>query len=155
MGRFRKSAKTSSQIPTAALPDIIFILLFFFMVATKPKKMEPLVSTQIASATQIEDIDKDRQQIDLFLGFPKNTAQFGNEPLVEIDGKVIKVKQVSQLIKEQINKLPMSKRNPKEIFVYITVDKGVKQGILYDVKEELKNVGVRSIIYSVKKQQNL
>jgi biopolymer transport protein ExbD len=155
MGRFSKSAKTSSQIPTAALPDIIFILLFFFMVATKPKKMEPLVSTQIASATQIEDIDKDRQQIDLFLGFPKNTAQFGNEPLVEIDGKVIKVKQVSQLIKEQINKLPMSKRNPKEIFVYITVDKGVKQGILYDVKEELKNVGVRSIIYSVKKQQNL
>ena len=155
MGRFSKSAKTSSQIPTAALPDIIFILLFFFMVATKPKKMEPLVSTQIASATQIEDIDKDRQQIDLFLGFPRNTAQFGNEPLVEIDGKVIKVKQVSQLIKEQINKLPMSKRNPKEIFVYITVDKGVKQGILYDVKEELKNVGVRSIIYSVKKQQNL
>jgi biopolymer transport protein ExbD len=155
MGRFRKSASTTSQIPTAALPDIIFILLFFFMVATKPKKMEPLVSTQIASATQIEDIDKDRQQIDLFLGFPKNTAQFGNEPLVEIAGKVIKVKQVSQLIKEEINKLPMSKRNPKEIFVYLTVDKGVKQGILYDVKEELKNVGVRSIIYSVKKQQNL
>lgn len=154
MGRFSKSAKTSSQIPTAALPDIIFILLFFFMVATKPKKMEPMVSTQISFGTQIEPIDKEREQIDIFVGFPKNTALFGSEPLVQIDGKVIKVKQVSQLVKEQINKLPVSKRSPKEVFAYITIDKGVKQGILYDVKEELKEVGIRSIIYSVKKEQN-
>lgn len=153
MGRFSKSAKTSAQIPTAALPDIIFILLFFFMVATKPKKMEPLVTTQIGSGTQIRPIDKDREEIDLYLGYPKNTSQFGQEPLVEIDGKVIKIKQVAQFIKEQINKLPASKRNAKETFIYLTVDKNVKQGILYDVKEELKNAGVRNIIYSVKRQQ--
>jgi Biopolymer transport protein ExbD/TolR len=117
MGRFSKSAKTSAQIPTAALPDIIFILLFFFMVATKPKKMEPLVTTQIGTGTQIRPIDKDREEIDLFLGYPKNTSQFGQEPLVEIDGKVIKIKQVAQFIKEQINKLPASKRNAKETFI--------------------------------------
>jgi len=153
MGRFGKSTKTSPQIPTAALPDIIFILLFFFMVATKPRKNDPQVTTSLASGTQIRAIDEAREEIDLFIGFPKNASAYGSEPVVEVDGRIIKTKQVPQLIKQQIAKLPRSKQSPKAIFVYITVDKGVNYGILSDVKKELKRVGVRSIIYSVKKDR--
>ena len=61
MGRFGKSTKTSPQIPTAALPDIIFILLFFFMVATKPKKEEPLVSSVIPYGTQVKEVDQEKR----------------------------------------------------------------------------------------------
>ncbi len=152
MGRFKNNAKTSSEIPTAALPDIIFILLFFFMVATKPKKMDPQVTTQIATGTQVRAIDKERSELDLYIGFPKNEDQFGSEPMVEIDGKMIRPKQVAQLVMSQISQLPSSKRSPGAVFVYITVDKGVSSGILYDVKKELKDIGVRNIIYSVKKE---
>ena len=155
MARFGKSTKTSAEIPTAALPDIIFILLFFFMVATKPKKMEPMVTTQLPSGTEIRDIDKERAEIDLYIGFPKNPEQFGTEPLIEIDGKLIRPKQIFQMVKAQIQSLPASKRNPGSVFAYITVDKGVNSGILYDVKEELKKTGVRNIIYSVKREQKL
>ena len=34
MAKFGKKSNTSQDIPTAALPDIIFMLLFFFMVTT-------------------------------------------------------------------------------------------------------------------------
>ena len=153
MARFGKSTKTSSQIPTAALPDIIFILLFFFMVATKPKKVEPMVTSVLPSGTEIREIDKDRAEIDLYIGFPKNAEQFGSEPLLEIDGRLIRPKQVPQLILEQIAKLPASKRNPSSVFVYITVDKGVNSGVLYDTKQKLKEVGVRNIIYSVLREK--
>lgn len=155
MARFGKSTKTSAEIPTAALPDIIFILLFFFMVATKPKKMEPLVTTQLPTGTEIREIDKERAEIDLYIGFPKNVEQFGIAPMLEIDGKLIRPQQIPQMIHDQISQLPASKRNPSAVFVYITVDKGVNSGLLYDVKEELKNIGVRNIIYSVKREQKI
>lgn len=152
MGRFGKSTKTSSQIPTAALPDIIFILLFFFMVATKPKKTDPMVTSVLPVGSQLRDIDKDREEIDLYIGFPKDKSRFGSEPMIEIGGKLASVDNVVQLIRQEIGGLPKSKQQPKAIFVYITVDKNVNYSVLYEVKEKLKVVGIRSIIYSVKKE---
>ena len=152
MGRFGKSAKTSSQIPTAALPDIIFILLFFFMVATKPKKTEPQVTTTLAAGTQLMAIDKDREEIDLYLGYPKNAEQYGTEPMVEIDGKLVNIGDVDIMVRQHISGLPPQKQSPGAVFVFITLDKAVKYGSLFKVKKELKDIGVRPIIYSVKKE---
>ena len=151
MGRFSKSAKTSSQIPTAALPDIIFILLFFFMVATKPKKLDPMVTTSLPNGTQIQAIDKERAEIDLYIGYPKNPDQFGSEPVVEIDKRIVPAKKVAELVMMQINKLPSSKRSPSSVFMFISVDKDINYSTIYDVKMELKRIGIRSIIFNAKK----
>ena len=152
MGRFGKSTKTSAQIPTAALPDIIFILLFFFMVATKPKDSDPMVSTTLPTGTQVKGIDEEKEQINLFIGYPKNKAKNGTEPMVEVGSKLINVDKVPQAVRQEISKLPLRKQKPKHIFVYITVDKEVSYSILYDVKQKLKDIGIRRIIYSVKKE---
>lgn len=152
MARFGKKTKTSAQIPTAALPDIIFILLFFFMVATKPKKTDPLVSAVIPFGTQLKGIDKEKAEIDLYIGYPKNAAKFGTEPMVEVGKKLYNVGKVDQVIRQQIGKLPSDKRRPTKIFIYITVDQNVNYSVLYEVKEKLKAAGIRSITYSVKKE---
>lgn len=155
MARFGKKTKTSAQIPTAALPDIIFILLFFFMVATKPKKTDPLVTSVLPFGTQVKAIDKEKAEIDLYIGFPKNKAKFGTEPMIEINKQLYNVGKVDQMIRQQIGKLPADKRKPTEIFIYITVDESVNYSVLYEVKEKLKMAGIRSIIYSVKKENQL
>ena len=72
--------------------------------------------------------------------------------MIEIGGQLINVKNVSQAIKQEIFKLPLAKQKPSKIFVYITVDRDVSYSVLYEVKQELKDVGVRRIIYSVKKE---
>ena len=46
MATFKKKTNTSQEIPTSALPDIIFILLFFFMVATTVRPNEVKVKKQ-------------------------------------------------------------------------------------------------------------
>ncbi|MCH8031385.1 MAG: biopolymer transporter ExbD [Bacteroidetes bacterium] len=53
----KKSAKTSQEIPTASLPDIIFMLLIFFMVTTVMRETDLLVRTSLPAAESVEKIE--------------------------------------------------------------------------------------------------
>src|SRR5690625_7238393 len=61
MARFKKkSAKLNQEIPTASLPDIVFVLLIFFMVTTVLREEDMLVRTQLTEAEAIEKIEQQR-----------------------------------------------------------------------------------------------
>ena len=53
MAKFGKKSNTSQDIPTAALPDIIFMLLFFFMVTTVLRETDILVKQKLPKAIQL------------------------------------------------------------------------------------------------------
>ena len=79
MGKFSKSSGTSQDIPTAALPDIIFMLLFFFMVTTVLREDDILVKQQLPKASQLTKIEKKSLVSYIYIGEPKNTDQYGSE----------------------------------------------------------------------------
>ncbi len=54
MAKFKKSSGTSQEIPTAALPDIIFMLLFFFMVTTVLRETTIMVDQKLPKIYSIE-----------------------------------------------------------------------------------------------------
>ncbi len=55
MSKFQKKrGDTAPAISTASLPDLVFILLFFFMVITKMRDTELKVKVQVPSATELE-----------------------------------------------------------------------------------------------------
>src|SRR5690625_7329159 len=61
MARFKKkSAKLNQEIPTASLPDIVFMLLSFFRVTTVLREQDMLVRTQLPEAEAIEKIEQKR-----------------------------------------------------------------------------------------------
>ncbi|MBS0000988.1 MAG: biopolymer transporter ExbD, partial [Cyclobacteriaceae bacterium] len=53
MSKFRKKTSTTQEIPLAALPDIIFMLLFFFMVTTVLRESDILVEQHIPQAREL------------------------------------------------------------------------------------------------------
>ena len=57
MAKFGKKSKTSQDIPTAALPDIIFMLLFFFMVTTVMRETDILVNQKLPKAVQLSKLE--------------------------------------------------------------------------------------------------
>ena len=75
MSKFRKVEERSAPaMNTASLPDIVFMLLFFFMVATTSKETDPTVKYTSPEGTRTEDLTpyKQRSEIDfLYLGSPK------------------------------------------------------------------------------------
>ena len=59
MSKFRnKDNKGTPAISTAALPDIVFMLLFFFMVTTVMRETTLFVEVMIPKATEIKKMEK-------------------------------------------------------------------------------------------------
>ena len=59
MGKFkRKNEGDSPKISTASLPDIVFMLLFFFMVATVLREVELKVTNELPKATEVSKLQK-------------------------------------------------------------------------------------------------
>ena len=58
MPKFGKKSNTSQDIPTAALPDIIFMLLFFLMVTTVIRETDIMVKQKLPKAAQLTKLER-------------------------------------------------------------------------------------------------
>ena len=59
MAKFRKEKQSGSQnLNTASLPDIVFMLLFFFMVSTSMKEVDMIVKIKSPEATELSKLEK-------------------------------------------------------------------------------------------------
>ena len=72
MGQFKKKTKTSQDIPTSALPDIIFMLLFFFMVTTVLRESNLMVEQNLPKANQLSKLEKKTLVSYIFVGKPRD-----------------------------------------------------------------------------------
>ncbi|MCE7056520.1 biopolymer transporter ExbD [Algoriphagus sp. AGSA1] len=153
MAKFGKKNKVSENIPTSALPDIIFMLLFFFMVTTVLRDQELLVEQRIPQATQLQKLQKKSLISYLFIGKPKNTALYGTEPRVQANDVLMDVPEIVQWVNQERDMLPESDR--AGITISMKVDKEVKMGPVSDVQTELREADARRVLYaSVGKVQN-
>lgn len=116
------------------------------------RKTDLKVVTNLPEITQLQKLDETLQKVDIYIGFPKEVAKFGEEPVIQVNDKFIEPKQLRQFIAEEISKMPLAKQSKNNLVVSLKVDEEVKMGIVTDVKQELREMGVRTINFnSVKK----
>lgn len=145
MATFKTKTKTSQEIPTSALPDIIFILLFFFMVATTVRPNEVKVKTSLPRITQAQKLEQINVLSSIHIGRPNDVEQFGKEPRIQVNDVFISADGIPKFIEEERVKLA-DKRNLLEIS--FKIDKEAKMGIITDVQQKLRDVSARKVNYS-------
>lgn len=146
MGKFSKKTQTSQDIPTSALPDIIFMLLFFFMVTTVLREQDILVEQKLPQATQLQKLEKKTLISYLFLGKPKNTALYGVEPRIQANDVLINTKDIILWVNQEKDKLSEAERD--QITISLKADREVKMGPISDVQFELREADARKILYA-------
>ncbi|MEB2783807.1 ExbD/TolR family protein [Algoriphagus persicinus] len=146
MAKFGKKTKADVSIPTSALPDIIFMLLFFFMVTTVLREQEILVEQKIPQATQLQKLQKKTLISYIFIGKPKNTALYGTEPRVQANDALIMTPDIVQWVNQERDLLPESDRGL--ITISMKADRDVKMGPISDVQTELREADARRILYA-------
>ena len=104
MSKFKKKANTSQDIPTSALPDIVFMLRFFFMVTTVLRETDVLVTQKLPSAEQLTKIKRKSLVSYLYIGKPKDET-FGTEPRVQANDAFINIKEVILFVNQERDKL--------------------------------------------------
>jgi biopolymer transport protein ExbD len=153
MAKFKKKTKTSENIPTSALPDIIFMLLFFFMVTTVLREQDILVEQKLPQATQLQKLEKKTLISYLFVGKPKNTNLYGTEPRVQANDVLINTKDIILWVNQEKDKLSEAERD--QITISMKADRDVKMGPISDIQFELREADARKLLYaSTGKVQN-
>lgn len=151
MSKFKK--KKSGELPavnTASLPDIVFMLLFFFMVATVMRQNTLMVQNQLPFADQVEKLDKKDLVMYIYAGKPSQRYQrtAGTEARIQLNDKFASVNEVQQFI--------YSERETKreELIPYLTtalkVDVETNMGLVSDIKQELRKAEALKINYTTR-----
>lgn len=147
MSKFKKkSGNAQPAINTSSLPDIVFMLLFFFMVATKMRDKEVMVKTRVPTVSEVERVQKKSWVNYILVGPPTNIQRDGDAPRIQLDDKFADVEDVDEFI--------ILKRNeqPEKIRDYLTTsikgDNTVRMGLITDIKQELRKANALKLLYS-------
>jgi biopolymer transport protein ExbD len=147
MSKFKK--KKSGALPaisTASLPDIVFMLLFFFMVVTVLRDSNLLVKNQLPKADQVEKLKKDRA-VYIYAGKPSARYQdkFGTEGRVQIGDKYTSIENIGLALEEARRKLLPELQD--KVYVALKVDGETNTGLVSDIKQVLRERNLLKIIY--------
>lgn len=146
MSKFKKSSNTSTDIPTAALPDIIFMLLFFFMVTTVLRETTIMVKQTLPKSTQLSKLERKSLVSYIYIGQPNKTDLYGKEPKIQVNDVFIETKDIIRFVNQEKDKLSEVERD--QITMSMKVDVEAKMGIVSDVQEELREANARKVLYS-------
>lgn len=151
MAKFtKKRGKSSPAISTASLPDIIFMLLFFFMVVTVMRDSELKVKVVTPTATELTKLEEKSLVNYLYIGKPmeKWKETYGTSPRLQLGDKFATVDDIPLFLEQHKIKVAENKR-PK-ITSSLRVDGKVTMGIVQDVKTQLRKSNQLKINYSAK-----
>ena len=150
MGKFRKEGKKEvPQVSTSSLPDIVYMLIFFFMITTTMRDVELKVkASPLPKATEIQKLEHKALVSSIYIGAPRDT-KLGTESRIQLDDSFATPADIADWIQKE-----RDSRNPADIPLLTTalkVHKDTRMGVVTDVKQELRKVGAFRINYTTLK----
>ena len=141
MGKFNKTGKRGMpELNTSSLPDLIFTMLFFFMIVTTMREVTLKVQFQVPQGTELEKLEKKSLVSFIYIG----------KPLPEFQKKMGAESRIQLNDKEREN---MKEEDQPFMTVSLKVDKDTKMGIVQDVKQALRQAYALKINYSATQRQ--
>jgi len=147
----KKGNKGLPPISTASLPDVIFMILFFFMVSTTMREQELLVRYTLPDATEVQKLEKKSLATYIHIGQPSLAmqAKFGTAPRIQLNDSYRTTKDIQDFIAAERDNLNEADR--ASMTVVLKADENTKMGIITDVKQELRRANALKISYAASK----
>ncbi len=140
-----------AALSTASLPDIVFMLLFFFMSVTHMKETDYRVKIKLPQATEVKKLEKKNLVSYMYVGVPVATyqAQYGTEPRIQLNDKISQTGDLPDYIESE----RQSHDEADRLFITFSlkVDGDAKMGIVTDIKQEMRKVQALKLNYSTLK----
>lgn len=128
----KRRANTKQEIPTASMPDIVFMLLLFFMVTTTLREVDVLVQFKLPEAEAIEKIENKRLISYIWVG---------DNGRIQINDSIVTLEEVQDIMYAKRQELP-------NIIVSLRIDRGTDMGLVTDIQQELRKAYCLRINYS-------
>ncbi|WP_460220096.1 ExbD/TolR family protein [Psychroserpens sp. MEBiC05023] len=150
MSKFKsKKDNALPAVNTASLPDIVFMLLFFFMVVTVMREDTLLIENRLPLADQVEKLEKKYPISYIYAGKPaRGYEKFGTEARLQLNDKFADIGEIQAFINAERSAL-LSEDLIPYMTVSLKVDREANMGIVGDIKQELREANALKINYSV------
>ena len=152
MSKFKKKKKGLPAISTTSLPDIVFMLLFFFMVSTTMRETDLLIKKPtLPIASEVKKLEQKSLVSTIYVGKSKDDRISGDK--IQVNDKIIDVKDVPSFIL-----MERSVRSEEEVGLMTTsikADKEANVGTILDIKEQLRDMNALKVSFSTSKGNDL
>lgn len=147
----KKGSKGLPPISTASLPDVIFMILFFFMVSTTMREVELFVQFTLPSASEVQKLEKKSLVSFIYIGQPTPTqqAKYGTAPRIQLNDSYKTTQDILEFVAAERDKLSESDR--ASMTISIKADAQTRMGIITDVKQELRRANALKVSYTASK----
>ena len=125
----------------ASMPDLIFTVLFFFMIVTHMRNETVKVNLQVPQGTEVTKSSNKFSTINIYIG----RNHYGDTQ-IQVNDRMCSLEQVGALVQDF--KSNLSEENQENLIVNLRADRNTDMGIVNDIKKELRNVGALTIRYS-------
>lgn len=138
---FHKRHRGVPELNTSALPDLIFTVLFFFMIVTHMRQTDVKVKVQTPQGTELQKVQKKYATSYLYIGKDKS-----GKIQVQLNNHIIPISALANAIREERNHLPLDEQQYHT--VSIKADRDIPLSIISQVKDALREGNALQINYS-------
>lgn len=149
MSKFGKGEKRGMPaLNTSSLPDLIFTILFFFMITTSMREVTLMVEFKVPKGTEIEKMTKKSLISYIYVGKPTRElrAKIGSGTQIQLNDKFASLAEVQDYIYQE--REAMKEADKPFMKVSLKVDKDTRMGIVTDIKQELRKAWALNLNYS-------
>lgn len=152
MGKFNKSGgRSMPELNTSSLPDMIFAVLFFFMVTTTMREVTLMVKFKVPNASEVQKLEKKSLVTYIYLGKPLD-ANLGTGTYMQLNDKFAEVEGIQDYIAQE--KSAMKESEQPFMTISIKADEDTPMKYVTDVKQALRKAYALKISYSSRKDEN-
>lgn len=154
MGKFNKTGKRGMPaLNTSSLPDLIFTLLFFFMIVTTMREVTLKVEFKLPTGTELEKLEKKSLVTFIYVGKPTEEfrKKLGSESRIQLNDSYAEISQIQDYITQE--RSSMKEQDQPFMTVSLKIDQETKMGIVTDIKQALRQAYALKINYSAQPRQ--
>ena len=128
---------------TASLPDLIFTVLFFFMIVTHMRDVDLKVHYQVPQGTEVQKLAHKSSVCYIYIG---RQTPGSDEFSIQLNDRIATVDDIRAFVEQERQR--MSSEDQARMTVSIKADRDVPMGLIADVKQALQECFALRINYS-------
>ena len=153
MSRFRTTDRDVPSLNLAALPDLIFTVLFFFMIVTHMRQVDPKVAYRLPQGTEVGKAQRRAGLVYILIGEEMTSEERGERrdggKRIQVNDRLVALDDIPAAIAEERAK--MGDGDGRRLTVCIRADRDTEMGLVNDVKQRLRQSGVLNVNYAARK----
>lgn len=148
MSMFHTRKHEMPGLNTSSLPDLIFTVLFFFMIVTHMQKVAVKVQYRAPQGTELTRLTKKSAVTYIYIGRPMAGLQaaYGHDTRIQLNDKFASPADVIDYVSAEKNR--MSPEDQQQMTVSIKADKDTRMSVINEVKQALRQAKAYRISYS-------